>query len=74
MLDHLDEPVMFYGIEELTYIQIQHPVHFLFRDAIRKRIQRIMLTALWPKTIRKPFKIRFMNVIDLLPRPVLTGQ
>jgi len=55
---------MLYGIEELSYIQIQHPIHFLFADAITQCIQCIVLASCWPETIREPFKISFINLID----------
>lgn len=36
---------MFYGIEELTDVQIQHPVYLSFHNRHIQSIQRVMLPS-----------------------------
>ncbi len=55
---------MLYCIEELTYIQIQHPIHFLFTNSVGERIERIVLTASRLKPVRKTFEAGFIDFTE----------
>jgi hypothetical protein len=50
------------GIEVSADVGIKHPVHVLLEDSHRERIQRIMLTAPRPETVRTPL----LNVSTVL--------
>ena len=58
-------------IQEYPDVKIQHPVHFLARDSDVERVQRLVLAAPRPKTIRKTQKVLLPNLIEDRPYRVL---
>src|SRR5215469_1587900 len=51
-------------IEKAPNVTIQNPVHLLPRDGHVQRIQRLMLAAPWPETIRETPKVLLINLIE----------
>ena len=51
-------------IEKAPNVTVQNPVHLLPRGRDVQRIQRLMLTASWSKTILEPPKIFLVNLIQ----------
>jgi hypothetical protein len=71
VLDELDHPRMFDSIEKCSGIKIKHPVHFPARDSDVERVQRIVLAAARPESIRKPQKVLLPNLVENSPYRVL---
>ncbi|MDM3354942.1 hypothetical protein OGV65_02980 [Citrobacter sp. Cb004] len=46
-----EQPVVFHRIEELTDIQIQHPVYLLYHNRCVQGIQRVVLTSSRPESV-----------------------
>ena len=68
--EHLDEPFVFHGIEELSNVQIQHPVHFPLDDAKSERIECIVLASTRPESVGKAFEVSLVDLIE----PVTWGS
>src|SRR5215472_7138115 len=51
-------------IEKAPNVTVQNPVHLLPRDRDVQRIQRLMLAAPWPETVRETPKILLINLIE----------
>src|ERR1700733_7872339 len=64
MFDEPQEPIAGQIVEKAPDVTVQNPVHLLPRDPDVQRIQRLMLAAPWPKTIRETPKILFINLIE----------
>src|SRR6516225_2564521 len=64
-------PGMVDAIEECPDVKIQHPVHFLARDSDVERVQRLMLAAPRPKSIRKSPKVLLPDLVENRPNRVL---
>ena len=64
MLDEANQPAVVQCVEERTDVRIEHPVHLLRHDANRQRIQRQMWTALRPKPVREPEKVRVVDRVQ----------
>lgn len=52
---------MFHGIEELTDVQIQHPVYLSLHNCHIQSIQRVVLPPLRPESIGK---ISLVNLVQ----------
>src|ERR1019366_120275 len=61
VLDKLHQPFMDKGSKEVPNVGVEHPVHLLFRDADRGRVQRLVRAASRSEPIRKAEKIRFID-------------
>jgi len=64
MLNELYEPIVRQIVEKAQNVTIQHPVHLLPRDPDVQRIQRLMLAAPWPETVRETPKVFLINLIQ----------
>ena len=60
----LEQPFVVKMIEKSPNVRVQHPVHLLPRDPDRQRIQRLMLAAPRPETIRESQKVLFVNLVE----------
>ena len=67
----MNQGVIWSRIQECPDVKIQHPVHFLARDADVERVQRLMLAAPRPKTIRKSQKVLLPDLVENRPNRVL---
>src|ERR1700730_14754146 len=67
MLHELDQPVLIDFVETGLNVQIQHPVHFLLRDSDVQRIQRVMLAAPRPESVRKSLEVLFPDRVEYFP-------
>ena len=59
-----EQPVMFHGIEELTDVQIQHPVYLSRHNRRMQGIQCVMLTSSRSESIGKPQKISLVDLVQ----------
>ncbi len=64
MLHEFHGPFVVHVVKEPSYVRIEDPVHFLPLDARVQRIQRLMRTASWPKSIRKAPKIHLVDLVE----------
>lgn len=55
---------MFHGIEELTDVQIQHPVHLSRHNRRVQSIQRVMLTSSRSESIGKSQKVSIVDLVQ----------
>ncbi len=79
MLHELDQPTVVEVIEKASNVGVQNVVHFLLQERIRQRIQRLMLAAPRPKSIREAEKVLLVNLVEdgnhgLLDDLVLQGR
>lgn len=57
---------MFHGIEELTDVQIQHPVYLSRHNRRMQGIQCVMLTSSRSESIGNPQKISLVDLVQHL--------
>ena len=74
MLDELREPVVVNGIEETTNVRIEQPVHISAHDPDVKRVQRMVWTAPWSKSIRESEKVLLAHRLRSSRRPQRAGR
>ena len=53
-------------VKETTDISVQYPVHLGARNSNGQCIQRVILPALWPKTIRESEEVLFVYCVEYL--------
>ena len=64
VLYELDRPLVPHIVIETPNVQIQHPVHPLPQDPHRQRIQRLMLAASRPESVRESQKVVLIDRIE----------
>jgi hypothetical protein len=62
---------VFDSIEKRPNVKIQHPVHLLTCDPDPERVQRIVLAAPRPETIRKAQEVLLPDLVEYRPYRVL---
>jgi hypothetical protein len=64
MLQEFHQPVTIDLIKEALDIGVQDPIHSLFRDRIRQRIERVVLTAIRSEAIAETEEVRFVDTLE----------
>ena len=64
VLDELHHPPVVDGVEEVTDVCVEHPVHALPHDADPERVQRVVLTASGPKPVREPQEVLLIDRVE----------
>jgi hypothetical protein len=57
VLEETDNPRVGHGIEKGPDVRIEHPVHLLPEDTNVESVQRVVLAASRPESVRKPEKV-----------------
>jgi hypothetical protein len=71
MLDELHQPFVRDGIEKATNVGIEHPVHLLRPDRGGECIQRMMLAAPGPKSVREAHEVLLIDRVHHLDHRAL---
>src|SRR3954453_5234207 len=71
VLDELLHPRMLDAIEKCSDVKVEHPIHFPARDPDIQRVQRMMLAAPGPESIRKAQKVLLPDLVENCPDRVL---
>src|SRR5438093_5789954 len=61
VLDKFHQPSVVESVKETADVGIEHPVHLSLRNPNAERIQRLMRTSCWSKTVGKSHKVLFVK-------------
>jgi len=79
VLEELLQPAVVDVVKEATDVSIEHPVHFPRSESHPQRVQRIVLAASGPESVRESQEIDFVDLVEyphygLLDDLVLQGR